>query len=91
LLEDTAHEIPSLYDVLGFGNYDIAGELFTWLLTNLETNAISSLNDSTADWRSAGVFRRFSTKEFITDVPSGEWSGLANNAYMYYPTNCITE
>jgi hypothetical protein len=82
--------VPSLYDFAGMGNYDVAGELLSFLLTNIETNAISSLNDSTEDWQSAGVLRRFKQKEFVEDVPFGQ-SGLAQYGHIYYPNSCISQ
>ena len=50
------HEIPSLfYEVDDYSyDYDLAGDLLGHLLTNLESNSISSLNAANSDWKSAG-------------------------------------
>lgn len=70
--------------------YDMAGDMFTHLFSNLPTNAVSSLNEPAADWRSAGTFRRFYQNEFI-EAETFEFHGLARYGYVYYPNSCKTK
>lgn len=85
------HEVPSLYyiDPDYSYSYDLAGDLFEHLLTNLESNSVSSINDATSDWQSAGIYKRFLQTEFV-DKNMFEFSGLARFGYVYYPNSCLT-
>lgn len=89
---DIGHEIPTIFDENNDFTYDMAGDLLSHILTNLETNSIASLNEANADWESAGVLRRFNQWEFVSDVgmTKGKSSGLAKYGYVYYPDECIT-
>ena len=69
--------------------YDLAGNLFDHLLTNLANNAVSSINDPSTSWETLGSFRRFDQQEFVDDGFFGD-GGLAKYGYMYYPESCKT-
>lgn len=43
-MNDTGHEVPSLFNPDNDYDYDMAGDLFTHILTNLVTDPISTLN-----------------------------------------------
>ena len=60
---DTEHKVATVFaegdDFLNTG-YDTVGVMLEYLLTNLQTNPISSLNAADANYNDNGVLRRFS-------------------------------
>ena len=87
----TEHKVPTIFatsdEYLNTG-YDTVGVMLEYLLTNLQTNPISSLNAADANYNDNGVLRRFSQKEFI-EASVFETIGLTEYGYVYYPYSCV--
>lgn len=88
---DTEHKVPTIFaegdDFLNTG-YDTVGVMLEYLLTNLQTDPISSLNAADANYKDNGVLRRFSQKEFI-EASVFETIGLTEYGFVYYPYSCV--
>lgn len=88
------HELPSAFSSNQLlnpsnSNYDVAGDLFKHIYSNLETDPIpvSSWAPGDADWWQKGVMKKFYQSEFL-DTFVWELSGLAEYGYIYYPNQC---
>lgn len=61
--------------------------MMSFLLTNLETGAIGSLEAGDSDWASKGVYRHFWQPDFLSTYL---WQGnyMSPLGYVFYPTQC---
>ena len=92
---EVGHYVPSIFEQskgLSPPNgvqYDVAGNLLKFLLTNLKTNPIpeSEWKPGDADWKNKGVLKKFYQAEFKSSF-LWENDGLANYGYVYYPYKC---
>lgn len=63
---EVGHTVPSIYSLDESQRYyDLAGALFTHVLTNLQTNALPSLQAGDTSWASKGVLKQFFQDEFL--------------------------
>jgi len=88
---DTEHKVPTIFaegdDFLNTG-YDTMGVMLDYLLKNLQTDPISSLNSADLNYKDNGVLRRFSQKEFV-EASVFETIGLTEYGFVYYPFSCV--
>lgn len=83
--------MPTIFDsTYKTWDYDMAGDLFEHVLTNLQEDPIESLEEADLEYTSNGVWRRFDQQEF-TDTGLFEFNGLAKWGYVFIPNACLTE
>ena len=87
---DTGHKVPTVFATGDdyVNGYDTIGAMYTKLLTGLPQDALSSLAAADNDYKSKGVLRRFSQKEFI-DATIFQTIGMKEYGFVYYPYRCV--
>ena len=64
--------------------------MFEFVLTNLQTGALSSLAAADPDWASKGILRRYTQADFSEGM-IWESSALSPFGYIYYPKYCYED
>ena len=65
--------------------FDTAGQILTHLLPNIDGSFIQAKD---LDWMTKGQMMKFDQREFVDSWPF-EYTGLADDGYVYFPDQCI--